>query len=242
MFLADAGRFVARQPFLWILKPHTLGPLSSESRKLHLRAFQESSVPSLQAVIPALEWADTTLSKPLLIFVIVICLAIFPIFLLPSSPLIWLAGISFGYAWGYVITLVGMALGMSATYFIGRRLLHDRVQAWINSKPRYVALLRAANQVSGRDDHLRGCILSQEQVRATWHDRVVGHRDLNGKSNSDACVLTRSEARATPTVVPVPWRRTSSAALECNLQRSLLKYLPLGANFLKEALCARPLF
>lgn len=102
---------------------------------------------TLQVVIPSLEWADTTLSKPLLVLVIISSLTILPIFLAPSSPLIWLAGISFGYFWGYVLVIVGMSLGMSITYVIGRRLLHDRVQDWISSKPRYVALLRAANQV-----------------------------------------------------------------------------------------------
>ena len=65
----------------------------------------------------------------MLFIVLLLSLALFPVFLIPSGPSMWLAGMIFGYGLGFVIIMVGTTVGMVLPYLIGlmfRDRLHVR--------------------------------------------------------------------------------------------------------------------
>lgn len=62
----------------------------------------------------------------MLALVLVASLAFFPVFLIPSGPSMWLAGMVFGYGLGFVIIMVGTTIGMILPYSIGL-LFRDRI-------------------------------------------------------------------------------------------------------------------
>ena len=67
----------------------------------------------------------------MLAIVLVVSLALFPVFLIPSGPSMWLAGMIFGYGLGFVIIMVGTTVGMVLPYLIGlmfRDRLHVRTE------------------------------------------------------------------------------------------------------------------
>lgn len=74
---------------------------------------------SLQVVAPILYWESTTFSRPATALMCFGAIALFPSVLLPSSPFMWLAGMTFGYLYGFLIITVGMSIGMSLPYLIG---------------------------------------------------------------------------------------------------------------------------
>lgn len=82
----------------------------------------------VQVIIPLMIWESTEFSRPVLAVVIVCSLALFPMFILPSGPSMWLSGMMFGYGFGFLIIMGGTTIGQSLPYFIGHWLLHDRVQ------------------------------------------------------------------------------------------------------------------
>jgi len=76
-----------------------------------------------------LQWEATAFGRPMLAIVLVVSLALFPVFLIPSGPSMWLAGMIFGYGLGFVIIMVGTTIGMVLPYLIGlmfRDRLHVR--------------------------------------------------------------------------------------------------------------------
>lgn len=72
-----------------------------------------------QVVSPMLVWEATTFCPPVLAFVLIASLALFPAVFIPSAPSMWLAGMIFGYGLGFVIIMVGMTIGMILPYAIG---------------------------------------------------------------------------------------------------------------------------
>nr|KAJ0194863.1 hypothetical protein LSAT_V11C700369430 [Lactuca sativa] len=62
-------------------------------------------------VIPILNWETETFSKPVLAIFIFTSVAIFPTILLPSTPSMWLAGMSFGYGFGFLSIISGVIIG-----------------------------------------------------------------------------------------------------------------------------------
>ncbi|CAI7823873.1 unnamed protein product [Closterium sp. NIES-53] len=95
-------------------------------------------------IIPMLEWEQKNLSPPVLGVAAVASMGLFPVVLLPTGPSMWLIGIVFGYAWGFILIMVGSFIGQSLPYFIGHWLFHARVQAWLAEHPRNAAVLRLA--------------------------------------------------------------------------------------------------
>lgn len=79
-----------------------------------------------QVLIPILQWEATAFGRPTLAIVLVASLALFPVFLIPSGPSMWLAGMIFGYGIGFVIIMVGTTIGMLLPYWIGL-LFRDRI-------------------------------------------------------------------------------------------------------------------
>jgi uncharacterized membrane protein YdjX (TVP38/TMEM64 family) len=74
-----------------------------------------------------MQWEASAFGRPVLALVLVASLALLPLILVPSGPSMWLAGMIFGYGWGFVIIMVGTTLGMVVSYWIGslfRERLH----------------------------------------------------------------------------------------------------------------------
>lgn len=99
-----------------------------------------------KVIIPLMLWESTEFSKPVLAVVLLCSLAIFPMFVLPSGPSMWLSGMMFGYGYGFLIIMGGTTIGQTLPYFIGHWLLHDRIQMWLSKYPKKAAVLRVAEQ------------------------------------------------------------------------------------------------
>ncbi|XP_051145541.1 uncharacterized protein LOC127261294 [Andrographis paniculata] len=100
-----------------------------------------------KVLFPILQWEATAFGRPVLALVIVASLALFPVFLIPSGPSMWLAGMIFGYGLGFVIIMVGTTIGMILPYLIGL-LFRDRIHQWLKRWPQNAAMLRLAAEGS----------------------------------------------------------------------------------------------
>ncbi|XP_020586883.1 uncharacterized protein LOC110029097 [Phalaenopsis equestris] len=83
--------------------------------------------------VPILNWESTTFSTPILGFLLFASIALFPVILLPSSPSMWIAGMTFGYGYGSLLIMSGAIIGMSIPYFIGssfRSRIHKLLKRW----------------------------------------------------------------------------------------------------------------
>lgn len=107
---------------LVVVKRHHLASSASWS-ELRLSSHVIHSWPS-QVVFPILEWERTTFEKPILALLLFASIATFPIFLLPTSPCMWVAGMTFGYGYGFLLIMGAASLGMSLPFFIGSLCRH----------------------------------------------------------------------------------------------------------------------
>lgn len=101
----------------------------------------------MQVLLPMMQWEATVFGRPVLAVVLVASLALFPIFLIPSGPSMWLAGMIFGYGLGFVIIMAGTTIGMILPYLIGL-LFRDRIHQWLKRWPEKAAMLRLAAEGS----------------------------------------------------------------------------------------------
>lgn len=62
----------------------------------------------------------------MLALILVAALTLFPVFLIPSSPLLLLSGMIFGYGFGFVIIMIGTTFGMTLPFLTGL-LFRDRI-------------------------------------------------------------------------------------------------------------------
>ncbi|XP_028778227.1 uncharacterized protein LOC114734747 [Neltuma alba] len=99
---------------------------------------------------PIMEWEATAFGRPVLALVLIASLALFPVFLIPSGPSMWLAGMIFGYGLGFVIIMVGTTIGMVLPYLVGL-LFRDRIHQWLKRWPQNAALIRLAGEGSWFD-------------------------------------------------------------------------------------------
>uniref|UniRef100_A0A0E0QBP6 VTT domain-containing protein n=1 Tax=Oryza rufipogon TaxID=4529 RepID=A0A0E0QBP6_ORYRU len=139
------SRAVARSPAAWMRLG--VGGLLVGSI---IFAFYEWGLPLLseKVLLPIMRWEARSFGRHLLAIVLIASLAIFPVVLLPSSPSMWLTGIIFGYGFGFLIIMVGTAIGMSIPYFIGS-LFRERLHEWLEKKwPREIALVKLASKGS----------------------------------------------------------------------------------------------
>ncbi|CAA2980261.1 transmembrane 64-like [Olea europaea subsp. europaea] len=111
--------------------------------------FLKWGVPFLieKVLFPILQWEATAFGRPVLALVLVASLAFFPVFLIPSGPSMWLAGMIFGYGLGFVIIMVGTTIGMILPYSIGL-LFRDRIHQWLKRWPQKAAMIRLAGEGS----------------------------------------------------------------------------------------------
>ncbi|CAD6254382.1 unnamed protein product [Miscanthus lutarioriparius] len=98
-----------------------------------------------KVVAPILYWESTTFSRPAIALICFGAIALFPSVLLPSSPFMWLAGMTFGYLYNFLIITVGMSIGISLPYFIGSAF-HCRIHRWLEKWPKKAAFVRLAGE------------------------------------------------------------------------------------------------
>ncbi|XP_031494143.1 uncharacterized protein LOC116260158 isoform X1 [Nymphaea colorata] len=103
-----------------------------------------------KVVIPILNWETATFRAPTLGLLLFASIAICPALLLPSSPCMWLAGITFGYGYGFLLIMAGASIGMSLPYFIGS-LFRENIHRWLERWPKRAALVRLAGEGSWFD-------------------------------------------------------------------------------------------
>jgi uncharacterized membrane protein YdjX (TVP38/TMEM64 family) len=100
----------------------------------------------MQVIILLLVWESKEFTRPVLAVVLVFSMAIFPIFLFPSGPSMWLTGMVFGYGLGFLIIMVGTTIGQTFPYWIDRWALHNRIQTWLQKYPKKAAVPQVAEQ------------------------------------------------------------------------------------------------
>ncbi|KAG1362349.1 TVP38/TMEM64 family membrane protein [Cocos nucifera] len=98
-----------------------------------------------KVVTPILDWEMNTFSRPVLGLLIFTAIALFPALLLPSSPCMWIAGMSFGYGYGYLLIMAGTSIGMSLPFLIGSHFRH-RIHRWLENWPEKAAIVRLAGE------------------------------------------------------------------------------------------------
>ncbi|XP_076950632.1 uncharacterized protein LOC143623668 [Bidens hawaiensis] len=96
-------------------------------------------------VIPILNWETETFCKPVLAVLIFTSVALFPTVFLPSTPSMWVAGMSFGYGFGFLLIIGGVVIGASLPYFIGS-LFYHKIQGWLERYPKKASILKLAGE------------------------------------------------------------------------------------------------
>ncbi|KAH0456644.1 hypothetical protein IEQ34_014551 [Dendrobium chrysotoxum] len=98
-----------------------------------------------KVVIPILDWEASTFSIPTLGLLIFASIAFFPAAFLPSSPSMWIGGMTFGYGYGFLLIMAGASIGMSLPYFIGSSFRH-KIHKWLERWPNKSAIVRLAGE------------------------------------------------------------------------------------------------
>ncbi|XP_047977821.1 transmembrane protein 64-like isoform X2 [Salvia hispanica] len=98
-------------------------------------------------IIPLINWERESFSTNHLALLIFASLTIFPSILLPSSPSMWLAGMTFGYGYGFLLVVGGVIFGVSLPYFIGS-LFYHKIQLWLERYPKRASVIRLAGEGS----------------------------------------------------------------------------------------------
>ncbi|KAI3727545.1 hypothetical protein L6452_16161 [Arctium lappa] len=96
-------------------------------------------------LIPILNWETETFTKPVLAVVIFASIALFPTILLPSTPSMWVTGMTFGYGFGFLLIIVGVMVGTSLPYFFGS-LFYHKIEEWLERFPKKASILRLAGE------------------------------------------------------------------------------------------------
>ncbi|KAJ6840001.1 uncharacterized protein M6B38_312185 [Iris pallida] len=101
-----------------------------------------------RVVLPILNWERMTFSTPVLGLLLFACIAVFPALLLPSAPCMWIAGMTFGYGYGFLLIMGAISVGMSLPFFIGSLLQH-RIHTWLEKWPSKAEIVRLAGEGDG---------------------------------------------------------------------------------------------
>ncbi|KAD5508313.1 hypothetical protein E3N88_16016 [Mikania micrantha] len=96
-------------------------------------------------VIPVLNWETETFSKPVLAVLIFASVALFPTVFIPSTGSMWVAGMTFGYCFGFLLIIGGVTIGVSLPYFIGS-LFYHKIQGWLERYPKKASILKLAGE------------------------------------------------------------------------------------------------
>ncbi|CAL9782597.1 unnamed protein product [Musa acuminata subsp. burmannicoides] len=98
-----------------------------------------------KVVIPFLNWEMATFSRPVLGLLLFGCIALFPTMILPSSPCMWIAGMTFGYGYGFLLIMAGSSIGMSLPFFVGSFFRHN-IHRWLEKWPKKAAIVKLAGE------------------------------------------------------------------------------------------------
>lgn len=74
--------------------------------------------------MPILDWETSTFSIPTLGLLLFASIALSPAVFIPSSPSMWIGGMTFGYGYGFLLIMAGASIGMSLPYLIGSSFRH----------------------------------------------------------------------------------------------------------------------
>ncbi|CAM8882346.1 unnamed protein product [Rhodiola kirilowii] len=110
-----------------------------------------------KVVIPIINWLTTTFSARQLAVILFASVALFPTFLLPSSPSMWVAGLTFGYGFGFLLIIVASAIGVSLPFMIGS-LFNHKIQFWYEKYPKQASIIKSAGE-GGWFDQFRAVAL-----------------------------------------------------------------------------------
>ena len=78
-----------------------------------------------QELIPIIKWEIRTFTHPVCGLLVFASVAVFPTILLPSTPSMWIAGMTFGYGYGFLLIISAASVGVSLPYFIGHLFRHQ---------------------------------------------------------------------------------------------------------------------
>lgn len=98
-----------------------------------------------KVVVPILNWEMETFSIPTLGLLLFATIALFPTIFIPSSPCMWVGGMTFGYGYGFLLIMAGASIGMSLPYFIGSSFRH-KIHKWLERWPEKAAIVRLAGE------------------------------------------------------------------------------------------------
>lgn len=98
-----------------------------------------------KGIIPIINWERSTFSTPVLGLLVFITVALFPTFLIPSSPSMWVAGMTFGYGYGFLLIMSAVIIGMSLPYLIGS-LFYCKIQEVMDNHPKKASVIRLAGE------------------------------------------------------------------------------------------------
>eukprot|EP00252_Welwitschia_mirabilis_P011069 TRINITY_DN24894_c0_g2_i1.p1 TRINITY_DN24894_c0_g2~~TRINITY_DN24894_c0_g2_i1.p1 ORF type:complete len:334 (-),score=45.53 TRINITY_DN24894_c0_g2_i1:36-1037(-) len=112
-------------------------------------AFMKWGVPVLvdKVIVPFMMWEASSFKRPVLAFLLIASMVVLPVFLIPSGPSMWLAGMIFGYGLGFLIIMIGSTMGMALPYFIGS-LFRRKIHAWLRRWPKQATLIRLVGEGS----------------------------------------------------------------------------------------------
>ncbi|KAL3645366.1 hypothetical protein CASFOL_010546 [Castilleja foliolosa] len=96
-------------------------------------------------IIPIIIWEKETFSTSMLALIVFCSLAIFPTFLIPSTPSMWIAGMTFGYGYGFLLIIGAVSIGVTIPYFIGSLFCH-RIHEWLERYPKRASIIRLAGE------------------------------------------------------------------------------------------------
>lgn len=80
-----------------------------------------------QEIIPIINWETETFSPPVLTILVFASVALFPTILLPSTPSMWVAGMKYGYGFGFLLIVPAVAIGVSLPFIIGS-IFHHKIE------------------------------------------------------------------------------------------------------------------
>jgi uncharacterized membrane protein YdjX (TVP38/TMEM64 family) len=108
----------------------------------------------LWTVVPITQWLEVIrtwiLSLGIAGVVIFVLLYIFVTLVLgPATAMMLMAGLAYG-AWGFPLVVAAATLAAAAAFLIGRYIAHERVNQWLEKKPKLLALNRAVSEEGWR--------------------------------------------------------------------------------------------
>ncbi|XVE73990.1 hypothetical protein DITRI_Ditri11bG0163000 [Diplodiscus trichospermus] len=98
-----------------------------------------------KVVAPVIKWEQQSFNSFERVTVIFASLSLFPVVCLPSTPSMWVAGMTFGYGNGFLLVMAGVSVGVSLPYFVGS-IFHSKIQGLIEKHPKHASILRLAGE------------------------------------------------------------------------------------------------